>query len=352
MRYIIFLLLISFTDDTLAQTDMGITISSDNRESYTEEYIDPATNVIYTYDTQNGRAKVKQGDSWEPTDDGSNNGIVGIPGSPDAKDNIVILERFTINSKEFIVDKIGDYAFVDMANIKSVVIPPSIKSIGNFAFHGCISLSDLVLSEGLTSIGNNTFVGCGFTSLSLPSDLEVIGNMAFGFCDNLKSVFLPASIAKIGQTPFKGCKTLKNISIEEGNTVYDSRDNCNAIIETESNKLITGCKGTIIPPTVSSIGECAFQQCYGLEEIFLPKSITEIKGGAFYYCTDLEQISLPEGVEIIRANAFCKTGLKSVTIPSTVHIIETAAFYDSPLKDVTSLIEEPFNVNYPFSDST
>ena len=174
-----------------------------------EEYIDPLNNVIYTYDPASNRAEVKPG-TWLMFDNGE--ASLPTPGSPDAKDEIGILDRFSVEGKEYVVDKIGDYAFSTLINIKSVVIPSSVKSIGMCAFFGCVSLSDLFLSEGLISIGVNAFCAChSLTNLLLPEGLETIGSESFELCSKLKSVSIPSSVTSIGLYAFLSCSALTDV---------------------------------------------------------------------------------------------------------------------------------------------
>ena len=311
---------------------------------FADEYKDPATNVIYTYDPAGNRAKVKPGIPLPQIDNDDDYGI-GNPGSPDATAEIAILERFVVDGKEYIVDEIGDLAFIQLTNIVSIVIPSSVKSIGLYAFFACHSLSNLSLSEGLKSIGGRSFGGClSLTALSLPEGLEAIGSEAFISCFKLESISLPASMNNIRSLPFLNCKALSKISVANSNPHYDSRNNCNAIIETSTNKLLWGCKGTKIPSTVTSIGSQAFYLCKDLSSIVVPESVVEIESYAFNNCTELKQISLSEGLKVIRLGAFLNTGLTSITIPSTVQVIEYKAFYSPSIKTITSLIEDPFEV--------
>ena len=190
-----------------------------------DEYTDPQTNVIYTYNPASNRAEVKSG-TWLMFDNGE--ASLPTPGSPDAKDEIGILDRFSVEGKEYVVDKIGDYAFSTL-DIKSVVIPSSVKSIGMDAFLGCVSLSDLFLSEGLISIEDNAFCGChSLTYLLLPEGLETIGFESFTLCSKLKSVSIPSSVTNIDVYAFLYCSSLtdvycyaENVPITESNVFYE-----------------------------------------------------------------------------------------------------------------------------------
>ena len=315
---------------------------------FADEYKDPATNVIYTYDPAGNRAEVKEGSGLLGEDDPR----VGASGSSDANAEIVILDKFSINGKEYVVDKISDFAFSEMRNITSVVIPSSVKSIGNYAFARCSSLSNLVLSQGLSTINICAFAWCSaLTALSLPEGIETIGFEAFSNCSKLESVSLPESVTTIGASPFRGCDILSKISVANGNRCFDSRDNCNAIIETASNKLLVGCKGTWIPSTVITIGTNAFDLCRSLTSLEIPESVVEIEENAFGYCSNLKTISLSEGLKTIGYGAFWYAGLQSITIPSTVQAIGGVAFYSPYIDTITSLIENPFEVQSLCSQS-
>ena len=98
-------------------------------------------------------------------------------------------------------------------------------------------------------------------------------------------------ITSIGESAFSGCSGLEKIAVESGNSCYDSRDNCNSIIDTETNTLIVGCKNSVIPNSVTSIGYYAFYGCSGLTELTLPDSVASIGDGAFICCSDLSKIT-------------------------------------------------------------
>ena len=153
--------------------------------------------------------------------------------------------------------------------------------------------------------------------------VTTIGDNAFTYCDKITSVTIPSTITNVGYAPFSGCSELASIQVAEGNPVYDSRNNCNAIIETVDNRINQGCMNTVIPEDVTSIGICAFCKCTKLKAITIPNSVTFIGYCAFQDCS----------------------GLTTITIPSSVNNIDANAFIGIELKSVVSLIEEPFVID-------
>ena len=138
--------------------------------------------------------------------------------------------------------EIPSKAFENSKELTTVVLPKSVKRIGSRAFFGCSSLTNIVISESVKRIGSRAFFGCS----SLPS------------------VFIPKNVTSIGEAVFGACTSLTSIVVEEGNPIYDSRDNCNAIIETATNTLIKGCSSPTsinIPSSVTTIGDWAFYKC-------------------------------------------------------------------------------------------
>jgi hypothetical protein len=148
------------------------------------------------------------------------------------------------------------------------------------------------------------------------TEYNVTGIAAKAFADSpgLTSVTIPASVTSIGGNLFNGCTGLVSIVIEDGNPIYDSRESCNAIIETASNKLLLGCKGTTIPLGVTTIGQNAFMKCSGLSSIIIPDGVRTIESGAFNACTGLAFVSLGAGLENIGIDVFGDCNLKTVEI--------------------------------------
>ena len=179
----------------------------------------------------------------------------------------------------------------------------------------------------VTSIGENAFEACGFKEITIPNTIVSIGSCAFRGC-SFKNLIIPSSVNFIDKYAFIGkCGSLESIVVENGNTKYDSRNNCNALIETESNTIIVGSKLSFIPNTITHIGDYAFYRYTGLTSVSIPNSVTSIGAGAFYKCTGLASVSIPNSVTSIGAAAFYKcTGLTSMTIPNLVTSIMEGTF--------------------------
>ena len=236
------------------------------------------------------------------------------------------------------VTSIGGFAFYNCSGLTSIEIPNSVTSIGDLAFSGCSGLTSIEIPNSVTVIGGSAFYGCsGLTSIDIPNSVTSIGGFAFYNCRGLKSVTIPNSVTSIGERAFFGCSGLMSIIVEAGNAVYDSRNNCNAIIETSTNSLLVGCENTEIPNSVTSIGHRAFFGCSGLTSIDIPNSVTEIGANAFQDCTSLTSVTIGNFVSKISSDAFrgC-SDLKSMTIPNSVTWLGSSAFRDcSGLTSVT-----------------
>ncbi|MGN0480119.1 MAG: leucine-rich repeat protein, partial [Lachnospiraceae bacterium] len=237
------------------------------------------------------------------------------------------------------VTSIGEWAFCNCSSLTSIEIPSSVTSIGISAFSYCTSLTSIKIPGSVTSIGNSAFWDCSsLNRLEIPSGVKVIGNNAFCGCRSLTGIEISSSVTSIGNSVFSGCSSLTSIVVASDNSVYDSRDNCNAIIKTKDNTLVVGCKNTQIPGSVTSIGNYAFEDCTGLTSIEIPSGVTSIRSYAFGGCSNLTNIVVASDNSVYdsrdNCNAIIKTedntlvvGCKNTQIPSSVENIGSSAFY-------------------------
>ena len=234
--------------------------------------------------------------------------------------DIIIPETVVLKKVAYRVTSIGESAFDCCFSLTSIVIPDSVTSIGPTAFSSCSSLTSMVIPDSVTSIGEKAFEFCSsLISIVIPDGVTSIGGRAFSGCSSLSSIVIPKSIKSISDDAFVGCSSLTSIVVVDGNTVYDSREKCNAIIETGTNTLIRGCQISIIPNGITSIGKNAFGICNTLISIIIPDGVTSIEAEAFRYCESLKSITIPASVENIGGLAFngCKS-LTKITFQGTI----------------------------------
>ena len=241
------------------------------------------------------------------------------------------------------VTTIGDQAFTECQALESIDIPAGVKTIGIQAFFNCIGLKSAMLPTTLTTIGAYAFQGCmQLPSISIPAGVTDIGTEAFSMCISLQGVTIPASTTNIGKDAFKYCPNA-TISVDLGNTVYDSRGDCGALIETQANTLVAASANSSIPDTVTGIGEAAFAEPPGLAQwlqvlgldityqqltsIQIPASVTSIGASAFSGCQSLAAVDIPENTTSIGSYAFqnCES-LQALAIPTSVTSIGAGAF--------------------------
>ncbi|MBO5699330.1 MAG: leucine-rich repeat protein [Bacteroidaceae bacterium] len=185
----------------------------------------------------------------------------------------------------------------------------------------------------VTSIDRNTFDNPETTSILLPEGLETIQDEAFYDCRLTGTIYIPKTLTNIGNMVFEGNTLIDSILVDIDNPVYDSRNNCNAIIETATNTLTTACSTTVIPTDISAIGDYAFMR-YQAKTLTIPQNITSIGKYAFYKSA-ITEIELPKNITYIGANAFegCKN-LRKIQFPPHIKEIGDYTFLMSGLQQV------------------
>ena len=235
------------------------------------------------------------------------------------------------------VKNIPDNAFARCYNLDTLNIPPSVSRIGKWAFYFS-GITNLHLSEGLAEIDHLAFCGCGMSSVNIPSTVSSIAPGAFATCPNISV-----------------------LTVSNNNQTYDSRNNCKAIVESNTNTLVVGCKNSIIPSNVTAIGkwafsgcsgltgaitihdqiknigDMAFERCTGIVSLTIGKSVDSIGNSAFYQCSALSSVTFNPDSCIYMGSGeyiddygngyvFANSGLSSLTIGDNVKIIPSNAF--------------------------
>jgi hypothetical protein len=302
---------------------------------------------------------------------------------------VVIPATVTYDGTTYPVTSIEAIAFWGSTELTNVDIPNSVTEIGQEAFGNCPGLTSIVVDSGnprfdsrnncnaiietadneliagckntiipnsVTKIGNFAFEACSsLTSIVIPNSVTEIGHYAFYSCDSLTSIDIPNTVIEIGYGVFEDCPGLTSIVVESGNPRYDSRNNCNAIIETADNTLIYGCKNTTIPNSVTTIGDYAFSGCHGLTSIDIPDSVTEIGHGAFDSCTGLTSIVIPNSVTAIGGDAFNNTAWYKNQPDGMVYAGKVAYKYKGTMPSGTNMTFKEGTLGiagYAFEDCT
>ena len=200
---------------------------------------------------------------------------------------------------------IGDRAFENRTDLRTVMIPDSLEKIEFEAFYNCINLKIVDLSSNLTTIGYDVFGNCkSISKIEIPKSLKKFDG-TWGRGTNLS------------YGAFGGCSNLKTVNFEAGSTIV-----CAA--------LFMGCDGIEeieLPDTITEIGDSAFKSCKNLNKVIIPESVTKIDGDAFAECSGLVDIKMHEGINTIGSRAFYKCDrLLDIVIPDSVEKIEFEAF--------------------------
>lgn len=243
---------------------------------------------------------------------------------------MMLIVGLSANAHDFEVD--GIYY-----NVTSSVEPYTVEV--TFKDSSTYYTGDIVIPESVTyneiqysvtSIGDNAFISCSdLTSVKIPNSVIEIGYAAFFCCYGLTSIEIPNSVIKISESVFLGCMFLENIVVSEGNPIYDSRDNSNAIIKTTTNTLIQGCNNSIIPISITKIGDGAFSY-FDFASIEIPNSVTSVGDYAFSYCLGLTSVTIPTSIESMGEQVFYAcVDIKEVYLQSE----EVPTAYDTTIFD-------------------
>ena len=270
--------------------------------------------------------------NYQVNPDGVSVTLTGHVDGYNATGELNIPASVSYQGNDYAVTTIGNSAFLYYFYLTSLTIPNSVTTIEDGAFAYCSGFTgDLIIPNSVTTIGESAFFTCySFDGdLVIGNSVTVIGDYAFDDCNGLHGVLhIPSNVESIGTSSFRYCE-FSGMTVDPENPVFDSRDNCNAIIRTSTNELVTGCINTVIPNTVTSIGENAFCGLSGLTSIDIPESVTSIGAGAFSFCFDLTgDLTIPNSVTTIGSGAFfqCSGFDGLLTIGESVTFIGDYAF--------------------------
>ena len=275
---------------------------------------------------EDGNYTVQVGDGKYSSIDKATVGAIEVPG------------EVTYNEHTYVVTKVGVSAFVYCKQITAVVLPSEITEIGNTAFHSCYNMASLNIPDKVVTIGENAFFATNqLKSITLPESLTAISNSGFNACGTT-SIRIPKSVTSIGEAAFSQCQNLTSIVVDEENLVYDSRDNCNAIIHTSSNTLIAGCATTVIPNTVTTIANYGFYNV-SITSLTIPESVTSIGEAGILLCQKLISVHIPKSVTSIGART-CNdcAKLTSLTVDSENPVYDSREGCNGIIHTVTNTL--------------
>ena len=271
---------------------------------------------------------------YRVNDDNVSVTVIGHVDGYNAQGPLVIPASVSYEGHNYAVTTIGNSAFLYCFYLTSLTLPNSVTTIEEGAFAYCSGFTgDLVIPNSVVTIEPSAFFTCyAFDGdLVIGNSVTVIGDYAFDDCNGMHGVLnIPSNVTSIGTSSFRYC-AFSGMTVDPANPVFDSRDNCNAIITTSTNELLTGCVNTVIPNTVTAIGENAFSGLDGLTSIDIPGSVTSIGAGAFSFCFDLTgDLTIPNSVTTIGSGAFfqCSGFDGTLTIGESVTFIGDYAFRD------------------------
>lgn len=236
--------------------------------------------------------------------------------------------------------KIGRDAFKYCSEVASVTLPSSVVTIDYGAFWGCYNMTRITMPYGVKNIGSLAFYMCyKLEDFDLPESIETISTYAFQLCTELTKMVIPASATKIEGGLFVFSPGIVSLSVSPDNPIYDSRDNCNAIIETATNTLVVGCKTTVIPTNIKSIGKNAFYGTPDLEQVMIPEGVTSIGSYAYGECRKVKSVSIPSSVDSIGTGAFTFiTDIESITVAADNPIYDSRNNCNAIIKTASNIL--------------
>lgn len=228
---------------------------------------------------------------------------------------------------------IDDWAFSDCFRLEKIVFSENTTlQLGESVFDGCCSLASFNLPAGNISFSQNPFTNCenlssftvsplnkewrtnkennaliynegsvlfaGCYNTTIDDDLKRIYASAFKGCRRLTKLFIPAGMERVDEDAFSGCVNLVNIAVDKDNKVYDSREGCNCIVESHSNKIVCGSSAAVIPESVMSIGKYAFSGMNTPSVFRIPDNVVRVDEFAFMGCNNLYQLVVPANTEL------------------------------------------------------
>lgn len=263
-------------------------------------------------------------------------------------------ESYTIPEGVIIV---GKEAF-DYAKITSITIPNTVTTIESSAFENCKNIQILEIPNSVITIGSSAFSGCDkLDNVTMSSEVSSIESFAFGSCKNLRKFYIGAKVSSINKLAFYNCQSLQEFEVDENSSFFTTQSgilytkdmqelvkcpmalyaeeyivpNGVKVIRAEAFATCTNIKRFYLPETLTTIGECAFENCE-MASIRIPQTVTSIGESAFNRCDNLESLVLPEGTNKIQNTTLhgCKS-LTYVYIPANVKEFGMWAIADCPL---------------------
>lgn len=229
---------------------------------------------------------------------------------------------------------------------KNTIIPNDCKSVEEGAFYGCTGLENIAFGDQVEFVGNSAFQGCtALTSIHFGEAVKTLGRRGktvFGGCKNVESIHIGKSMSELTGYMFSDFVNLNYITVSQDNEMYDSRNNCNAIINKETKQLIKGCGNTVIPNGVVEVARESFYKNQKIEEITIPNSVEKIDYNAFTSCPNLKSVFIGTGLkELSGINPFDPT-LAAISIDAGNKTYDSRSNCNAIIEKSTSILTFAF----------